>query len=139
MHSLSKTLFHVFGIFCLLVTVVLWVAALGDMKLLNQLVDKLANMRFAGYGLEIFDSEKRRIAVAMAGSSVGIYLTASFFTIGWLNGSTKALKAFSALTGCLLCVAFCVFWLKFLVRTSSGRFLTSSPKSNPVLAAIGFR
>ncbi|MGE4551080.1 MAG: hypothetical protein AAEJ57_06795 [Opitutales bacterium] len=113
-HSLSKTLFHVIAIFCLLLTAALWFASVGQVKALNELVDKLSNLHFAGYGLEIVDQEKRRVAVALAGSGVGVYLTVSFFTIGWMNGSLKALKAFSALTGSLLGLIFCGLWIKFL-------------------------
>ena len=67
-HSLSKTLFHVIAIFCLLITAALWFASVGQVKALNELVDKLSNLHFAGYGLEIVDQEKRRVAVALAGS-----------------------------------------------------------------------
>jgi hypothetical protein len=113
-HSLSKTLFHVIALFCLLITAALWFASVGQVKALNELVDKLSNLHFAGYGLEIVDQEKRRVAVALAGSGVGVYLTVSFFTIGWMNGALKSLKAFSALTGSLLGLIFCGLWIKFL-------------------------
>ena len=113
-HSLSKTLFHVIAIFCLLMTAALWFASVGEFTALNELVHKLSALHFAGYGLEIVDPQKRRVAVALLGSCVGIYLSVSFFTIGWMNGSLKALKAFSSLTGSLLGLIFCGLWIKFL-------------------------
>ena len=95
-------------------TAALWFASIGQFTALNELVDKLSNLHFAGYGLEIVDPQKRRVAVALLGSCVGIYLSVSFFTIGWMDGSLKALKAFSALTGSLLGLIFCGLWIKFL-------------------------
>ncbi|MFP6901991.1 MAG: hypothetical protein VCA36_13670 [Opitutales bacterium] len=125
MHSIPKTLFHVVGIFCLLMTALLWFAALGEVALLNNLIDKLSNLRFAGYGLDIIDQEQRRVTVALVGSGAGAYLTASFFAIGWMDGSIKALKMFSAFTGCLLGFVFCGLWVKFL---GDDHLLTTSDK-----------
>ena len=114
MHSIPKTLFHVVGIFCLLMIAVLWFAALGEVPLLNKVIDNLSHLRLAGYGLDITDLEQRRVTVALVGSVMGAYLTTSFFAIGWMDGSMKAVKSFFAFTGCLLGIVFCGIWVKFL-------------------------
>ena len=115
MHSLRKTLFHVIGIFCLLITGALWYAAMSDVKFLNESLGKLANLKIAGYGLDITDQDERLFTVALAGSGPGVYLTLSLFVIGWMEGSARALKWFFTLTGSLLGLLFCGLWFKFLV------------------------
>ena len=114
-------------------TAALWFASVGQFTALNELVDKLSTLHFAGYGLEILDPQKRRVAVALIGSCVGIYLSVSFFTIGWMNGSLKALKAFSSLTGSLLGLIFCGLWIKFL---GDDHIVASSEKMELLVMSI---
>ncbi len=95
-------------------TAALWFAAVGEEEFLNKLVDKLAHIHFAGYSFETADPKQGRVAVAIAGSIVGAYLTVTLFVIGWMKRLNQALKLFSALTGSLLGFVFCGFWYKFL-------------------------
>ena len=104
---------------------VLWFAALGEVPLLNKVIDNLSHLRLAGYGLDITDLEQRRVTVALVGSVMGAYLTTSFFAIGWMDGSMKAVKSFFAFTGCLLGIVFCGIWVKFL---RDDHILTTSDK-----------
>ncbi|MFP6855142.1 MAG: hypothetical protein VB980_05105, partial [Opitutales bacterium] len=114
MHSLRKTLFHVVGIFFLLLTAIFWYAVMGEVKLLNELVDKVIHLQVAGYSFEAMDEAKRPVALVLAGSGPGLYLAVSLFAIGWLEGSRRAMKVFFALTGALLAFLFFVLWFLFL-------------------------
>jgi len=118
-------LFHVVGIFFLLMTATLWFAVMGEVKILNEFVDKLLHLKVAGYGFETMDYEKRPLALALAGSVPGLYLTVGLFTIGWMEGSRRVLKFFFALTGSLLALLFSGAWYKFL---SDDHIMASSEK-----------
>ena len=75
----------------------LWYAAMSDVKFLNESLDKLADLKVAGYSLEIVDRDERFVTLALAGSGPGGYLTLSLFAIGWMESSAKAWKLFFAL------------------------------------------